>query len=259
MSRSRTAAKLRPMAERAMFRPSSAKTHQQHRHQQVELLVGAEGVGAPGQVDPEQHRVRGRATDPDAPGDGVPLVPDVGAQEDQAQGDDGQVQPAQPAGQRRHDQAHRGRGQTAGEQPDRQERDAEAVELVVVGVTGHHGGGVGADAQEERVPQADLPGVPGDQVEPDGPDRQHRPGGQQPQQVVLEHEGQQQGHHRQHEDGDLLRPGVEQGHVLAVGGVEHRAAQRTSAAGRCGLLGPGGRLVLHGGHTRSTSRVPNSP
>ena len=49
--------------------------------------------------------------------------------------------------------------------------------VVAVRVAAEHRRRVGADAEEERVAEGHLPGVPGDQAEPDGADRGDAAGG----------------------------------------------------------------------------------
>ena len=67
-----------------------------------------------------------------------------------------------------------------------------------VRVAGYRRRRVRADPEEERVAERHLAGVPGDEVEPDGPDRGDEADGQQLEQVVLEEErsGQRQHHER---------------------------------------------------------------
>ena len=200
----------------------------------------------------------------DPAGDRVPLAEQVLADEDQPERDDRQVEPAQPAGQRRRRAARGGRRRARGEQPDGQERDAEAEDVLVLRVAGHHRRGVGAHPDEEGVAEGDLSRVAGDQVQADGADGEHAAGGQPEQHVVEEDERRQHGDQQQSADAHLLGAGVEQRHVLRVVGVHRGASARPRVPARRGRARAGAVPVvlgarLGGGHTRSTSLVPKSP
>src|SRR6266508_4218186 len=213
------------------------REHQQeYEHEQEQLLVpGEHGVGDVEAV-PEQRRHRGGTPHPGSTGELGPGLEDVPADEDQPERDDRQVQPAQPGRQRRDEHACEPRHEACGRQPDQDVVDAEA-QRAPVRVTGDGGRRVGTDRDEERMPERDLSGVPGDQVEPDGADGGDAGQREQLQDVVREQERHGEPEHHQRRHGDLLGHAVQQRHVLCVRSTQLRPAS----------------------HTRSTSRVPNSP
>ncbi len=112
------------------------------------------------------------------------------------------------------------------------------------------GRGVGADAHEGPVPQGDLPGEAGQQVEPEGADDGDADQVDQVHDVVeldrhdraerleQEREAEQEGEEDAHRDLDEGR--LEDGHVLAVADLEIAA-------------------VVAIGQTLSISSVPKSP
>src|SRR6266508_4996252 len=212
------------------------REHQQeHEHEQVQLLVLGEHARDVEAV-PEQGRHGGGAAHPRPAGELGPGLEDVPADEDQPERDDRQVQPAQPGRQRRDEHAREPRHEAGRGQPDQDVVDAEA-QRAPVRVTGDGGRRVGTDRDEERMPERDLSGVPGDQVEPDGADGGDAGQREQLQDVVREQERHGEPEHHQRRHGDLLGHAVQQRHVLCVRSTQLRPAS----------------------HTRSTSRVPNSP
>ena len=90
--------------------------------------------------------------------------------EDQAERHDGEVEPPQPGGERGDDDAGERRDQARRRQPEQHLGHPEA-KVPPVRVTTEHRRGVRADAEEERMPQRDLAGVPGHEPQPDHADR----------------------------------------------------------------------------------------
>ena len=150
---------------------AQGEDQQQHEHQQVEVLLGGEDLGVLGEVVAEELGAGRLAAHAAPAGEVAPLAEDVLADEDQPQGDDREVEPAQPGRQRGDDDAGQRGDQAGRRQPHQDVGDAEA-DRATVRVTGDRGGGVGADAQEERVAERDLAGEAGDDVQPERADRE---------------------------------------------------------------------------------------
>src|SRR5690606_12294406 len=115
------------------------------------------------------------------------------------------------------------------------------------------------DADEDGVPQRHLARVARDQHEPDRADAPDASGGQRLELPVRKQERHRGTEEQQQRDAELLGAGVEQRHLGAVRGVQQRAAERAASCPSGRRYPASGFLLCTRAHTRSTSRVPNSP
>ena len=166
------------------------------------------------EVEAEEDGFGGRTSHSGTAGDGLGLLEDVLSDEDQAQGEDGQIEAAHACGQGGEHEGDE-RGHQAGEwQPDHHV-EAEADDLALRLPT-KDGRGVGADAHEERLTERHLAGVPREDIEPDPTDGEDEHRGEQCHHVALQEEGDDRHRDDPGDDPVALDAGVEDRHLARV-------------------------------------------
>ncbi len=226
----------RPAGPAPQHAPGEQGAQQQSAEPQVpELLRRAERDGGDqefGVVEGEPEEGERRYGPPVVtPGQGARVEQDVLPDEDQGEGGDTEVGPAQPSRDRAEHPSGEAREEDGedGGQPGGQSEPGQGVAVLGGGLPRQDAVAVRADGEEEGVAHGELAGGSGEHVEPDGTDRRrHREQpGLEPEAVQVEGEDEEQ-------------EGAEED------GVRTRSAQPFVEAWRANRLG-GGRSCCSGG------------